>query len=258
MRSHKERPEIEQQHKAALRHAVEPGREDGVADVQRAVSDRRLASPGTILALQRLGGNAGVGRLLGRESQAQGQAPAPSVSEIVNGGSGQPLEAGLRSEMEARLGADFSTVQVHGDERAGQSARAINANAYTVGEHVVLRGDRVAATSPDGKQTLAHELTHVLQQRAGPVAGTARGDGTRVSHPSDAFERAAQRSAEAAMSGPAPARAPGASVAQREADEDEEETHQPVAQREADEDEEETHQPVAQREADEDEEEKHS
>jgi hypothetical protein len=68
---------------------------------------------------------------------------------------------------------------------------------------------------------LAHELTHVVQQRSGPVDGTATGTGVRVSDPSDRFEREAAATAERAMSAPvAPAQrfAAGAAVVQRDAD----------------------------------------
>jgi hypothetical protein len=88
---------------------------------------------------------------------------------------------------------------VHDDQHARHSAAELSARAYTAGNHVVLGGavDRT---------TLAHELVHVIQQHTGPVAGTDRGDGLRVSDPADAFERAADAEAARALSGPAPAR----------------------------------------------------
>jgi Domain of unknown function (DUF4157)/HNH/ENDO VII superfamily nuclease with conserved GHE residues len=85
--------------------------------------------------------------------------------------------------MEARLGADFSGVRIHSDSAARSSAAALGARAYTSGEHVVI-GDGGAH-----KQSLAHELVHVLQQRSGPVAGTDNGAGLTLSDPADRFER---------------------------------------------------------------------
>jgi len=77
--------------------------------------------------------------------------------------------------MEARLGHDFGDVRVHDDSRAHDSAVSVNANAYTVGSNIVFQRDRYDPGSADGKLTLAHELTHVVQQRSGPVDGTAAG-----------------------------------------------------------------------------------
>jgi hypothetical protein len=91
--------------------------------------------------------------------------------------------------MEARFGADFSDVRLHTDRAAQESAAASGARAYTSGSDVVVGqggGDR---------HTLAHELTHVIQQRSGPVAGTDNGDGLRVSDPGDHFEREADQHA---------------------------------------------------------------
>jgi hypothetical protein len=111
--------------------------------------------------------------------------------------------------MQARLGADFSGVRVHADSAARASAAEVGAHAYTSGDHVVI-GDGGA-----DKHTLAHELTHVIQQRTGPVAGTDHGGGLRLSDPSDPFERAAESNAVRVMSGSAPrpqAASPGRSV----------------------------------------------
>jgi hypothetical protein len=69
---------------------------------------------------------------------------------------------------------------------------------------------------------LAHELTHVVQQRSGPVEGTPAAGGIKVSNPSDAFERSAESSADRVMSGGAPAPAPASPASvQRQGDDDE-------------------------------------
>jgi hypothetical protein len=83
-------------------------------------------------------------------------------------GSGRPLGAALRAEMEQAFGADLSSVRVHDDGDAQRSARSLNARAYARGEHVVLDSAlRDVLREPEGRQRLAHELAHVLQQRAG-------------------------------------------------------------------------------------------
>jgi hypothetical protein len=106
--------------------------------------------------------------------------------------------------MEARLGHDFGDVRVHTDAAATESAKAVNAHAYTVGSNVVFQRDRYDPDSAEGRTMLAHELTHVVQQRSGPVDGTPTGGGVKVSDPSDRFEREAAATAEHAMAVPAP------------------------------------------------------
>ena len=193
--------------------------------VARAVADPSSASPATMLELQRLAGNANVRRLVAGEDE--GAAPGRSpVLDVVGRGGGRPLEPALRGDMESRLGADFGDVRVHTDSQASQSAEAVNAHAYTVGNDVVFRSDRWNPASTDGRTTLAHELTHVVQQRSGPVEGTSTGDGVRVSDPNDAFETAASNSAQAAMRAPvvAPSMAPAATVSRKEDEDDDVQT----------------------------------
>jgi hypothetical protein len=84
----------------------------------------------------------------------------------------------------------------------------VNAHAYTVGSNIVFQRDQYDPGSDSGKHMLAHELTHVVQQRSGPVDGTSAGGGIRVSDPSDRFEREAVSNADHLMSQPAPASAP--------------------------------------------------
>ncbi len=204
--------------------------------VARAVADPSSAAPATVLELQRLAGNANVRRLVAGDEEAP--ADRSPVLDVVGKGGGQPLAPDLRSDMEGRLGADFSDVRLHTDPQASRSAEAVNAHAYTVGSDVVFRSDRWNPDSSDGRQTLAHELVHVVQQRSGPVDGTATGDGVRVSDPHDAYELSADRTAAAAMSGPVPVPATPAVGVSRKEDEDEDVQALAVS-REAKEDEEE-------------------
>jgi hypothetical protein len=81
----------------------------------------------------------------------------------------------------------------------------VNAHAYTVGHNIVFQRDRYDPASDHGRTTLAHELTHVVQQRSGPVDGTDAGGGIKVSDPSDRFEREAVANAERVLSVPGPA-----------------------------------------------------
>jgi Domain of unknown function (DUF4157) len=98
-------------------------------------------------------------------SQMSGQADAAlaSVDQTLASPS-SPLEPTLQQEMGRRFGYDFSSVRVHTDARAAESARAVNARAYTVGEHVVFDAGCYSPTTPTGQRLLAHELAHVVQQ----------------------------------------------------------------------------------------------
>lgn len=135
----------------------------------------------------------------GHEDQAEQPAVQRSTVHDVLRTVGRPLDSGTRAEMEARFATDFSDVRIHEGGAARASAAEVGARAYTSGNHVV-----VGAGGSD-KHTLAHELTHVVQQRQGAVAGTDNGSGLRVSDPSDRFEREAEANARRVMSGPAPA-----------------------------------------------------
>ncbi|MGW5210619.1 actin cross-linking domain-containing toxin [Streptomyces sp. NPDC004051] len=148
-------------------------------------------------AVQRGAGNAAVTGMIARRARpapAQEQ-PDPGVHEVLRS-AGKPLAAPVRQDMESRFGTDFSDVRLHTGASAARSARAIGARAYTSGSHVVL-GD-----GGGDRHTLAHELTHVVQQRQGPVLGTDRGDGLRISDPSDRFEREAEANAVRVMRAP--------------------------------------------------------
>ena len=205
----------------------------------------------SILGLQRSAGNGAVTSLMEEE-----RSP---VHDVVNSG-GRPLEPEVRRDMESRLGHDFSDVRVHDDSAAAASATAVNAHAYTVGSNVVFQRDKYDPSSTEGRTTLAHELTHVVQQRSGPVDGSSAPGGIKLSDPSDRFEREAASNAERVMATPAPVQAAAVSEAgpsvQRDAEEDaagqgfivqragEEEEEEPVqglyVQRQGEEEEEET------------------
>jgi hypothetical protein len=142
-------------------------------------------------ALRAGGASAGAARVPARPSAVSAR-PVPGLLP----GSGQPLAGPVKEEMEARLGADFSRVRVHAGGAARASAAGLGARAYTVGSHVVI------GEGGEGRHVLAHELTHVIQQRQGPVAGTDYGNGLKISHPSDRDEQAAEANAVAVMRAP--------------------------------------------------------
>ena len=99
---------------------------------------------------------------------------APASVDRVLASPGQPLAPALRQDMARRFAHDFSEVRVHDDGGAWQSAQAVNANAYTVGRHIVFGANRFAPQTPTGRRLLAHELTHVVQQSHGSSAALQR------------------------------------------------------------------------------------
>lgn len=100
--------------------------------------------------------------------EASGCAPevGPGIESRINEikCGGRPLPASVRVFFEPRFGYNFSQVRVHTDLRAAESARAINARAFTRGQDVVFGAGQYSPESNEGKSLLAHELTHVLQQ----------------------------------------------------------------------------------------------
>ena len=92
----------------------------------------------------------------------EGEVP-PIVHKVLQS-PGQPLDEYTRVFMESRFGHDFSKVRVHTDAMAAESARAVNALAYTVGRDVVFREGRYVPRAAEGNKLLAHELAHVVQQ----------------------------------------------------------------------------------------------
>ena len=97
---------------------------------------------------------------------SEGANAAPDSVDRVLAGSGRPLDPVLRQDMEQRFGHDFSRVRVHTDSAAEQSARDVNANAYTVENNVMFGAGQFAPNSNEGKWLIAHELTHTIQQES--------------------------------------------------------------------------------------------
>jgi hypothetical protein len=104
---------------------------------------------------------------------AAGEAPG-TVPEVLRT-SGQPLDAATRAFFEPRFGYDFSRVRVLSDSAAKQSARDVNAHAYTVGHKIVFDACRFAPGTHEGRRLIAHELAHVVKQSG--LGGRSVGSG---------------------------------------------------------------------------------
>lgn len=108
-------------------------------------------------------------RLVGRSA---GQADAvPASVDHALASPGRPMEPELRQDMEQRFGHDFSRVLMHSGGAAEQSSQEVNAHAYTVGRNIVFGAGEYAPGTEHGRQLLAHELTHVVQQRGAGQGG---------------------------------------------------------------------------------------
>lgn len=112
------------------------------------------------------------------EAHRSGDAPAPVVGagteSAIDGmrGGGQSLPEDTRGFMESRFGQDFGNVRVHTGSDAGQLSSHLSARAFTTGNDIFFNNGQFAPHSHSGKQLLAHELTHVVQQK-GPLARKA-------------------------------------------------------------------------------------
>jgi hypothetical protein len=111
-------------------------------------------------------------RLPASEPAGANLAAVPPIVHEVLRSSGEPLDTETRAFMEPRFGRDLSQVRIHTDAKAAQSARAVNARAYTVGRDLVFGAAEHAPSTAAGKSLLAHELVHTVQQGAAPALQT--------------------------------------------------------------------------------------
>jgi Domain of unknown function (DUF4157) len=118
---------------------------------------------------------------------------------------GQPLDAETRTAMGSRFGRDFGGVRVHTDMAAAETAVQLNAEAYTVGRHIVFAPGRYAPADPSGRRLLAHELAHVVQQDG--VTDAAAGSEVSIGPVDDVFEREAEHAADLVMAAESDGRA---------------------------------------------------
>ncbi|HMG19727.1 MAG TPA: DUF4157 domain-containing protein, partial [Kofleriaceae bacterium] len=189
-------------------------------DVLAAIGDRRQLRDATLASADRDVARRAIpaGRSAPGEADAEGQAmwraserhaatlyrhafDAGEVSQddpdvqaaLARAGSGAPLPAAVRRRMEDELGAPLDRVRVHSDPVAASAARALHAEAFTVGEDIFFADGSYAPDSRAGQKLLAHELTHVVQSWQG--RSDAAG-GRRVSQPGDSLEREADAVAE--------------------------------------------------------------
>ncbi|HOW46974.1 MAG TPA: DUF4157 domain-containing protein [Rubrivivax sp.] len=168
------------------------------AQAHAATLDRSpgAAAQGALLRLQRRFGNRYVGEVLARARSGEGDDETEAVERSIDQarGAGQGLDHHTQRQMESAFGANFGSVRIHTDSRADSLNRALSARAFTTGTDVFFRQGEYSPGTSTGRELLAHELTHVVQQT---------GDGIRrkmtVSQPGDAHEIEADQMARAVI-----------------------------------------------------------
>ncbi len=179
----------------------------------RAAKTRQGSSPAggqeasrPLASLQHQVGNRAVQRLLAqRSSDGSSELDDETAGRINQQRSGgQPLDSGVQKQMAGSTGEDFSEVKVHTDPEADALNHQLGAKAFTTGQDVFFRAGAYQPQTSSGQELLAHELTHVIQQRQGAVSG---GTHMKVNAPGDTFEQQAEEVAHSITSGPLPASA---------------------------------------------------
>ncbi len=131
---------------------------------------------------------------MGRGRSMQSEPAQLSSQPMQPSSGGRPLPKNVRQKMEAAFSTDFSNVSVH----QGTQAKSIGAEAYTQGSQIHFQPGKYNPTSQSGQQLLGHELTHVVQQRAGQVA-VPQGKGTPINSDSKLEQEADILGAKAAQ-----------------------------------------------------------
>ena len=168
--------------------------------LNRATASQPARAGRSLLQLQKQYGNRYVERVLtlARESLERSEAPnvTPGIEQTIQHkrGGGEAMEGRVRRQMESSLGADFSGVRVHTDHQSDSLNRSLNARAFTAGQDIFFRQGAYEPASSSGRELIAHELTHVVQQGGDKVRRAMS-----VSQPGDPHEVEAERTARAVM-----------------------------------------------------------
>lgn len=143
----------------------------------------------------------GLQRALGHARVARMPHPPKTGLDHVDGtlsGEGRPLEPAVRSSMEAAFGGSLADVRVHTDAEAGESARRLDADAYSLGTDIVFAPGRYDPVSAKGRHMIAHEVAHLVQQGMRPAEELGN---VPVAPARDGHEREADRAAMRAVLG---------------------------------------------------------
>lgn len=165
---------------------IDEQREHLPAPVTSAESEKTASTPAVSVAASV--GNRAFGQLIGR-TPGDGIMPDgvvhPDIASTIatTNGSGHTLDSRARERLAPHVGDPLDDVRVHTDPTADTLARSVSARAFTTGTDVYFAAGEYRPGSADGDSLLAHELTHVAQQRGAPTSGPLT-----VSEPGDAME----------------------------------------------------------------------
>jgi hypothetical protein len=137
------------------------------------------------------------------QRKADGERTPNAVPSIVHDAlrtTGRPLDADVVGSMQPRFGRDLGNVRIHTDGLAAESARAVDAQAYTVGHNIVFGANRYEPGTTHGQRLLAHEIAHTIQQNGAPSHASLE-----ISDPRGAAEQQADAAASNVVSGRAAA-----------------------------------------------------
>jgi hypothetical protein len=169
---------------------------DSAPEGERAASPYRPPGrpepPAPLARIASAMGNRGFTRTIARMRDGDGILPGgvvhPDVEAAIAAarGSGLPADRAVSEDVGAELGDSLSDVRIHRDSGAAALARSVSARAFTVGSDIFFGPGEYEPTTRSGRELLAHELVHVVQQRGAPPSGPLT-----VSQPGDALEREA-------------------------------------------------------------------
>ena len=135
------------------------------------------------------------------DTASAGETGVPEPVREVIASTGRSLDASIQRAMENRMGASLGDVRIHTGPQAAAACEAINARAFTVGNHVAFNQGEYDPESPEGQHVLAHELAHVRQQTGGAVSMLPQAAVELEVDPDPALEREAEATAERVMQG---------------------------------------------------------
>lgn len=153
-------------------HKTKPSQKTGIAAAKLALPGNDIRSD-DLLQAQREVGNTAVQRKLDSSMPAGGSETEGYLSDEVSGqiqqkrGSGSPLPSQIAKSVGNKLGHDLSDVRIHTDSQSDKLARSVSSRAFTVGRDIFFKGGVFDPATQQGRETIIHELTHVVHQSGG-------------------------------------------------------------------------------------------